>query len=193
MHSIYFIFDGEILDDNGSTIASYGVENKSILQLLNLDATERVDFSSIGAKFVDISNNESLKKKDWSETAPPWRKARRGLCLEGLCRNNQCKAYKQYVVMPIGYRKFDIIIDSSETTTKCPLCKQYVEPITCGFNNCWWRYEGVRQDEEGKPPTRFSSNWQQADDAYHYFDGHTSRIVLWKQLIVEAVKKRPLE
>ncbi|CAF3851252.1 unnamed protein product, partial [Rotaria sp. Silwood1] len=183
----------EVLDDNDSTIASYGVENKSILQLVNLNVTDRGYFPSMGGKFIDISNNKSIKRADWSETAPPWRKTRRGLCLEGLCRNNQCKAYKHHVVIPIGYKKFDIIIDSSETTTKCPLCKQYVEPITCGFNNCWWKYEGIKQDEDGKPPIRCSSNWQQADNAYHYFDEHTSRIVLWKQLIIEAVKKRPLE
>lgn len=192
IETICFKSDDEILDDNDSTIASYGVEDKAILQLVNLNANDRNDFC-MGVKFVEISNSNGLKRKNWSKTAPSWRRTRYGLCLEGLCTNKQCEAHNRRVIMPIGYMAFNITTDASETTTKCPSCKQYVEPITCGFNNCWWRYNGIKQNEKGKSPIKCSGNWQQTDDAYHYFDEGASGIVVWKQLIIEAVKKRPSE
>ncbi|CAF4452468.1 unnamed protein product, partial [Rotaria sp. Silwood2] len=64
---------------------------------------------------------------------------------------------------------FDLLGDVDPSTTKCPMCKQYVEPTTCGFSNCYWRWEGSKQ-LPGQPPMRCSDDWKAADDAYHYFD-----------------------
>jgi ubiquitin C len=193
IQSICFVFNEEELDDDDRTLSDCNIEHESILQLVDLNANHRSDFSFMGAKFADISNNKGLKRVEWSKTGPPWRTPQHGLCLEGLCTNTQCKAYNQCVIMPIGYKKFDILIDPDENTTKCPLCQKFIEPKTCAFNNCWWRYQGIKQDEtgQGKPPMKCSSEWQQADNAYHYFDEYTSGIVIWKQLIVEAVKNKP--
>ena len=170
------------------------MKHGSILQFVDLNTTYRSGFPCMGTKFADVSNNKGLKRREWSKTAPPWRITKGGLCLEGLCTNNQCKAYNQSVVMPIGYKTFDMLIDSNETTTKCPICQTYVEPKTCAFSNCWWRYEGIKQNEmgQGKPPIKCSNDWQRADNAYHYFDEDKSGIVVWKQLIVEAVRNKSL-
>lgn len=191
LQAICFMLNEEILNNDTNTISSYGVVDKSILQLVDLNTTDRGGFSLMGVKFVDLSNNTGLKRVDWSNRASPWRISKPGLCLEGICSNNQCEAHGQRVIMPIGYTVFDIVTDSNETTTKCPVCNKYVEPVTCGFNNCWWRYQGIKQDEIGKPPRKCSSDWQQADNAYHYFDEYTSGIVSWRQLIVEAVENVP--
>ncbi|CAF1392740.1 unnamed protein product [Adineta steineri] len=191
IQSISFIFDGEILDDNDSTIASYGIEDKSTIDCVDLSVTDRTGLLA-GMKFVDIDNNQGFKKKDWSKAAPSWRKARRGLCLEGVCGNDKCNAFKHRVVMPIGYGEFDIVVDTSETTAKCPLCKKYVEPITCGFNNCWWIYTAIK-DVQGEPPKRILGDWQHANDAYHYFDDSISGIVTWRRLHFNVVKRKPIE
>jgi hypothetical protein len=121
---------------------------------------------------------------------PPWRRTGPGLCLEGECTNSGCDAYRDIVIMPIGYRKFDMSIDPNETTTKCPACKKYVRPDTCGFTNCWWKYDGTK-DCGNEPPQSCSSDWERADDAYHSFDEQQSGIIKWRKLIFEAVEERP--
>ncbi|CAF1206139.1 unnamed protein product [Rotaria sordida] len=148
----------------------------------------------MGSRFVNVGNGKGLTRIEWSTTAPRWRRTIPGLCLEGQCSNSECEAYDRSVIMCIGYRKFDILADADETTTVCPICKQFVEPKTCAFNNCWWRYEGIQQAEAGssKPPKKCSNEWHKVDDAYHYFDEETSGTVTWKRLVVEAVKDKPM-
>lgn len=92
--------------------------------------------SVLGVNFVDVSNEAGFKKVEWANDAPAWRHAKHGLCLEGICKNISCEANGQQVIMPIGYKKFDLVADPSESTTICPMCFKYVEPQTCGFNNC---------------------------------------------------------
>ena len=44
------------------------------------------------------------------------------------------------------------------------MCSNYVNPETCSFNNCWWRWKGIKQDEQTKEPVRFSSEWKYVDN-----------------------------
>ena len=193
LQTMCFGFNGKSLDDDDQTLSDYDIKDGSLLQLIDLSVKSRSGFDCIGTEFANLSNRKGLKTQEWSKTAPLWRKTSRGLSLEGSCTTEQCAAYQQRVVMPIGYKRFDILADASETTTICPLCKNFVEPQTCSFNNCWWKYQGIKQEEvgKGKPPKRCSSDWQYADNAYHYFDQQTSGMVRWKQLIVEAVENKP--
>ncbi|CAF1435073.1 unnamed protein product [Adineta steineri] len=193
IQSISFAFDEEILNDNDSTIASYGIEDKSIIDCVDLVVTARTGFS-LGAKFVDIDNMQGFKRVDWSRraTGASWRRARHGLNLEGFCGNNQCEAYKHRVVIPIGYGVFDIHGGVDETTSKCPVCKRYVEPITCSLNNCWWKFKATKF-VQGRDPKQCSGDWQYADDAYHQFDERISGMAEWKKLIFDIVKHKPIE
>ncbi|CAF1485375.1 unnamed protein product [Rotaria sordida] len=142
--------------------------------------------------FVDVSKDDGLKRVTWAPTAPRWRQAQHGMCLEGKCRKSGCEAFDQKVIIPIGYRKFDLLRDT-DTISVCPLCKQYVDPITCSFNNCWWKYSGKKKERraDGKPPVPCNSDWKQADDAYHYFDQIASGEVIWLDLVFEVVKDKP--
>ncbi len=144
-----------------------------------------------GVEFVDVSNEDGIKKVNWGQNAPPWLKASRGLCLEGKCTNRSCQANGEKVIMPMGYITFDIVLDTNESTTKCPMCSKYVEPESCAFNNCWWKWSGVKQTKKGEPPIRCSMQWQYAGDAYYYFDKHKSGTIIWRQLILEAVEDQP--
>ncbi|CAF1291600.1 unnamed protein product [Rotaria sordida] len=192
LQDMLLTFDKDVLDEDEQTLSSYGIEEGSQLEVQYSDMTIR-DIGSLGLRFVDVNNCQGLQRREWSETAPPWRRTRCGLCLEGKCTNSQCKAYNKTVIMPIGYKKFDVLLDCDETTTICPICKTFVQPSSCGFNNCWWRFEGRKQEanSNGRPPKKCSSNWSQVDDAYHYFDELQSGTVTWLQLIVEAVKNKP--
>ncbi|CAF0820216.1 unnamed protein product [Adineta steineri] len=188
---LWLVFDKEILYDE-ATLEDYDIQSDSALELVDRTERYRGFGGLIGLKFVDVSDNEALKRIGWSRTAPRWRRARHGLCLEGLCKNKKCEAYKGTVIMPIGYKKVSMLDDSLDKITKCPVCKEYVNPITCAFNNCWWRYDGVQNCKNG-PSKKCSGDWRRADDAYHRFNEYQGEMITWKKLTLEAVKTRPTE
>ena len=186
-----FTFDGDILDQDEQTLMSYGVGDRSRLEWADLTAVGR-DIGTIGMKFVDVSNTNGLTRQAWSTKAPEWRRTRQGLCLEGKCTNPSCRAHNQQVIMPIGFTKFDLIDDVDETTCMCPICKTYVQPTNCGFNNCWWRFSGKKVGEPGKPPVRcVSKKWEHADNAYHIFNEKSTSSISWLKLELEVVKESP--
>ncbi|CAF2093859.1 unnamed protein product [Rotaria magnacalcarata] len=192
LKDMYFTFDMDILDEDEQTLQSFGVETDSVLVLCYSNVRSR-NIGVLGARFADVSNAASVQRLEWSKTAPHWRRTRCGLCLEGICINEQCKAFNQQVIMPVGYRKFDILLDLDDVTTVCPICKSFVQPITCGFNNCWWRFQGIKKAENDAraAPKKCSSEWKQADNAYHCFEQSVSGTVTWNQLIIEATKNKP--
>ncbi|CAF2977641.1 unnamed protein product [Rotaria sp. Silwood2] len=117
---------------------------------------------------------------------PKWRLTTPGIFLEGPCINESCEAYNQgNVVICIGMKKFDVVTESDESTTKCPMCSTYVEPKICAFNNCSGRWSGIQQ-LSNKPPLRCSGDWKIFRDEYHPFDGNTNETINWRQLILEA-------
>ncbi|CAF1269964.1 unnamed protein product [Adineta steineri] len=188
---MWLVFDKEILHDE-DRLEDYDIQADSTLELVNRPERSRSFGGQIGLKFVDVSNDHALKRIGWSTTAPRWRRTRHGLCLEGLCENEKCEAYNSTVIMPVGYKKIDMLDDSLEKITKCPVCKEYVTPITCAFNNCWWKYDGVQICKKG-PSKQCSGNWRQADDAYHRFKEYQDETVSWKKLTLEAARTRPAE
>jgi hypothetical protein len=120
------------------------------------------------------------------------RVARPGICLEGKCCNIECKAFDSNVIVPIGLnQKINIVCDINENNSKCPLCNQYIEPILFGFNNCYWRWSGIKQEQNGQAPIVYSlTEWKRADNAYHYFEPDSTANVIWRQLIIETNEKK---
>ncbi len=140
-----------------------------------------------GLELADASNGNGSKKLEWGNSAPTWRRAVYGLCLEGTCTNTLCEANGKRVIMPIGYRKFDLISDTNESTTKCPVCSKYVEPETCTFNNCRWKWSGLKEVKKDEAPVPEGDYyWKYPDDTYHSFDVHKTGTVTWKQLVFEV-------
>lgn len=185
--SIWLVYDDSTLDSDQATLDDYEVANESMLEAIKPNSRAQL----MGTKFVDLANDQGLKRVAWSKTAPKWRKTIQGLCLEGKCKTKECEAFNHSVIIPIGYKRFDILNDSDGQTSQCPVCHKFVEPLTCGFNNCWWRFEGKKQDKEGDEPKQCSSDWRFANNAYHYFDQQATDSVIWRKLIIEAVKNKP--
>jgi hypothetical protein len=145
--------------------------------------------NKFGRSFVDLNNTSALQRLTWSATAPNWRIARPGICLEGKCNNRNCEAYEDLVVINLGIRRFDFLGENNEAILKCPACFEYVGPTTCAFNNCYWRYEGRIQDDINTPPKSVLADWKHADNAYHRFNESVSGTVQWLKLIIEASTK----
>ncbi|CAF1055198.1 unnamed protein product [Rotaria sp. Silwood1] len=181
--------DGRQFDDDNKTLFDYGIKPDAMLNLTYRDFQGRNP--TFGAHFVDVSNKEGLKRIEWAKTAPDWLIAAPGLCLEGLCKNGACVAKDRKVIMSMGYIEFDVLRGPNSKTTKCPMCSKYVNPTTCGFNNCWWKYEGIKQPNEYEEPKTIASDWQHADNAYHRFDEEKSGIIQWRDLKLTAAKTKP--
>ncbi len=131
-----------------------------------------------GAAFVDVSGPT---RQEWSNSAPDWRMASPGLCLEGVCTKQGCSAYKNHVIMNHGFTSFDLIEDGY--SCECPKCASPVVPTTCAFTNCKWKWVGKKIDPRTRRPVVLRSNgWNTADDAYHRFDEDTSGSVNWLHL-----------
>lgn len=87
-----------------------------------------------------------------------WRRFSPGLSLLGECLNSQCAAHKKEVIIPIGLRNFDVLVDADSTNSKCPICAHYVDASKLGFNECQWRIDGIKQ-KLSQAPFSFSEEW----------------------------------
>lgn len=70
----------------------------------------------------------------------PWRVKRHGFNIEGLCRNNQCSAYNQRVIINLGIGEFDFARILLERKNCCPECKDRIHPTKYALIRCQWRY-----------------------------------------------------
>ena len=115
----------------------------------------------------------------------PWRRMSSGISLLGICRTSTCDAHRKEVIISIGHRKFNVLVDTNASTAKCPVCGRYVETLKLGFYRCHWRVSGTKQITQQQAPFKFSENWSHAHGCslveYNLQDG-----TIWRELIVEA-------
>ena len=82
-------------------------------------------------------------------------------------------------------RTISFRLGSKNHKTLCPKCYQHVDPITCGFNNCEWRFMGMKQESDGQMK-RVKNDWIKVDDNYYRFDPKASGTVKWDHIVIEA-------
>ena len=90
--------------------------------------------------------------------------------MEGVCDNAGCPAHNKMVIDNRGCGTFDLIIDAHTCT--CPMCRKPIKPVTCAFDNCQWRFLGLRIGRAGAPETVRSDGWKDASDRrvrFNYF------------------------
>ncbi|CAF3105601.1 unnamed protein product [Rotaria socialis] len=191
--SVYRLIDGNLLSTKITSIQTIKapatfVYNLSTTPPHTYFANRIAVHNKFGKTFIDLTKGNSPKRMEWSSSAPNWRIARPGICLEGKCSNPYCLAHEQLVIINIGIREFDLLTESYKIS-KCPECSKYVEPATCAFNNCMWRWKGLKQSKIDAAPTEVSEDWKLADNAYHRFDETVNGGVMWLQLILYAKVK----
>lgn len=144
-----------------------------------------------GNGVVEFTNfaPENLQRREWNKSGstPKWRIASPGLCVEGKCVNEECKAKGNMVIINMGFCSFTLPDDVYKC--KCPLCSTHIQPVTCAFNNCRWKWAG-RKLELHNAPTHHREEWQIADDAYHQFKpkGDSGGTAQWLKLAIFTEK-----
>ena len=136
-----------------------------------LDSIGNISYGNGVVEFTDFAD-ENLERRAWSSNAPKWRIAKSGLCVEGKCTNEECEANGNMVVISMGFCSFTLPDDDCRCS--CPLCSKRVQPVTCAFNNCRWKWAGKKVEPFPNPPSEYRDRkWQVADDAYHLFKPNT--------------------
>jgi hypothetical protein len=79
-------------------------------------------------------------------------------------------------------RVFDLILHQHEI--KCPSCKKWIEPVTCGFYQCEYMYTGIKKDSKDSPPKKVRApKWLRTGPTkYETYDPTKSGIVQWNNL-----------
>lgn len=113
-----------------------------------------------------------------------WRRIEPGICLEGICLNEECIAHQQQVIIPISFKKFNVLT-ANASIVKCPMCSNYVKISKIGFSHCQWRWHGIEQKMPCEEPTSCMSDWSQADD-YSVFEHEIQGTSIWLSLVIEA-------
>jgi hypothetical protein len=171
------IFAGRKLD-NARILSDCNIQSEAIL---GLDIELR---GGGGPPFVDVSDSKGPQKIGYSENAPDWRMCSRGLCLEGPCSNARCEAFKKMVIIAMG-SKISYQMGVSNRETSCPMCGKHVTATTCAFNNCDYRFFGIKKLPSGEHE-RVKSGWKEADNNYYRFDPVRNGVADWISLAIEC-------
>ena len=172
-----WMYDADVLQDN-LTFSEIGIRKND-----KINANER-SRGGAGISMADISNKEGLVQGNFSENAKEWHIITNGLNVSGICNNSQCRAYKKSVDCQIGFGTFDLVRDADRI--KCPICKEEIEPTTCCFSRCQYKFEGKKK-VNGKTE-KVKSDWKRVEKDYEYYDPNKSGIVNWLMLIIETKK-----
>ncbi|CAF3753562.1 unnamed protein product [Rotaria sp. Silwood1] len=141
--SLIHIQTRDVLDKDNETLEYYDVEDGSILQLQDLTIVSR-NIGSLGLRFVELGDGTGIERVKWATEAPRWRIAGRGLCLEGICENPECKAFEKQVVMTIGYKEFDVGKKKGEQASG-----QAPERCSCDWQRTDDEYHYFNQQKNG--------------------------------------------
>ena len=131
---------------------------------------------------ADISNKKGLVEGNFNKNAKDWNKIITGLNVSGICNNYGCQAYKKSVDCQIGLGTFDLVRDADRI--KCPMCNEEIEPTTCCFSRCQYKFEGKKKSN-GKTE-KVNSWWKRVEKDYEYYDPKKSGNVNWLMLIIET-------
>ena len=174
-----WIFGGEILEDD-EIFSDVGIEEGDTIT--EAEYCMGGGNGSFGFSMADISNKKGLVKGNFNNNAKDWNKVITGLNVSGICNNNGCEAYKKSVDCQIGLGTFDLVRDADRI--KCPMCNEEMEPTTCCFSKCQYKFKGKKK-LNGK--TEYvKSDWKRVEKDYEYYDPEKSGNVNWLMLIIKT-------
>lgn len=179
------VYKGMQLQDD-QNLADYGVSDGVTMHVI----MRLRGGGCLPTLFVDVSNENSFIDSEFSDSAPDWRIVRNGLNLEGFCRNSKCAAIDQRVICPVPCTVFDLI--GEKQLVECPMCRERVKPIMCGFTNCSYTFEGTKVENNSLVKFQQDSPvW--VGNHYRHYDPEVSGVAEWKSLKIITKFRGSLE
>ena len=151
------IFNGQQLEDH-RTLLSYKITDECtihlVLRLCGGGALDQV-------KFADVKSTSDMEERKFSESAPKWRIVKGHMVIDGKCINPQCEAFEKRVLYNVNPQKRNGETRFSLTHDKalCPMCHTVIQPVSCGFTDCFWKIIGIRSE---KNKERINTNFVEA-------------------------------
>ncbi|KAA6399115.1 MAG: putative Ubiquitin family protein [Streblomastix strix] len=133
-----------------------------------------------GGSFIDASGVMSMQTIDFSDDAPAYRNVKRGLSIEGRCKNQLCPASGHMCICSFGFEEFNLLTSKA----KCPLCKQDIDPVKPGFSNCFFNIQAVKTNGE-----KLWTHWLESRDKYQTYDESKVGSINYRELKAMAMKK----
>jgi hypothetical protein len=103
------IYAGQQMED-GRRLVDYAIRAEATMHLVLRLRGGGAPLPS--AMFVDMENTGAMQRRQWSKSAPDWRIVRPGLCVEGRCKNVECKAFGHMVIINRDFGTFDLLLDA---------------------------------------------------------------------------------
>ena len=174
------IFDKIVLEDN-RTLADYNIQNGDYLNVVL-----RLRGGGFPINFVDVEKGIT-QNLDFSDSAPKWRYADKGLNIFGICKKDNCVAFNKEVIFYAGINlKFNL--QQNIVNIKCPMCDGIIVPKTCGFWKCKYKFEGDKI-EKGELKHINTKYKETNGDKFEYLDPLDNDSCIWTNLDIYAFEK----
>jgi large subunit ribosomal protein L40e len=131
----------------GRTMRDMNVRDSTVLMLIL-----RMRGGGGGLSLGDLDGARA--ETEWSKSAPAWRYAQRGLCIDATCSNKSCPSRageeESNVIVSLRFGTFDVLRETRRA--KCPACGSSImeETAEVTFNNCKWSWTGRKAGESDK-------------------------------------------
>ena len=135
-----------------------------------------------GNYIMDITKKDKRVQQDFAKTAPLWRIAKHGLGFMGICETSSCPAYSEHVLYNHGLQEFCL---EDIKSACCPKCENAIVPKRMLFNNCTWRFEGIKSDAKEQ---LIKTEWENIGNHIIYYDQDLTGSILWETLKIEVVR-----
>jgi hypothetical protein len=131
------ILKGAQLEDD-RTLMSYNIKDKNKLHLVL-----RIRGGGGIIPFANLSNAGAAEEVALSRTGPKRLTVRHGLNLHGICTNSACEDHTREVI-----QMKSVGVYSLATMMTCPICRVECKSTTCGFLECNYNIEGIKEGGE---------------------------------------------
>ena len=176
-----FYYNTITIDPN-KTLQELNIRNMSPIIVEELYNVMGAGFS---INFTDISKN-IYEEHYFSETAPNYRIASKGINVYGICKGKKCKAYNKEVICPLIDKKIFNLLEEKDDL-ECPICRGLIVPKTLGFFRCEYRIKGKKLENDYNRPFELRDKASNKD-SIRYFNPDRNGKAMITELIVEVIK-----
>ena len=177
-----FLYNGKKLNPN-MTVFQAGINNCS--NIIVHEEGNNIGGGGFCMNFTDLSK-QKFQEFSISRTSPIYRIAQPGLNICGDCKCENCIAFNNEVIIPLGrINRFDLI--KERANLRCPSCRNLIEPKTVLFYLCKYKINGKNFENDKVKSFEF---YGEAANKYsfQYYDPMDNGKALIIELIIEILK-----